>query len=222
MELSQTQVTPSMITQICQEICDIKTGAQDSITTGISQANSTSKLGTLPSNNPDQECNDGKGDSCETETSYNTPPILPPKNNPDTLTRHDAGPPQVDQCIPGMLAEPRLSHDPLASSERNNASASVDVDKDSSAWPIASCKGQYSPSDSSSELFPPGPLKGNLHWKSEESANHSIDEEGDRRGSSSEDEEADSRAGREEKEIEERKEDWREDCGVSCMGKVLA
>ena len=131
------------------------------------------KLGTLPSNNPDQEHNDGKGDSYERKISYSTPPDLPPKYNPDTPTCHDEDQPQVDQCIPGKLAEPRLSHDPPASSERNNVSASAITDKGSSAWPVASCRGQYSPSDSSLELLPPGPLKGNLHWKSVESANHS-------------------------------------------------
>ena len=204
--LSQTQVTPSMIAQICQEICDIKTGAQDSITARTNQANSTSKLGTLPSNNPDQEHNDGMDDSYGTETSYNIPPILPPTSNPDTLTCHDEGPPQADQCIPEMLAAPRSSHDPPASSERNDVSASAGVGKDSSAWPIASCKEQYSPSNSSSELLPPGPLKGNLHWKLGESANHSVDEEGNRMGSLSEDGEVDPREGREEKETGERKE----------------
>ena len=218
--LSRTQVTPSMITQICQEIRDIKTGAQDGITARAKQTSSTSELGTLPSNNPDQERNDGKNDSCGTETSYNTSSVHPPTSNPDTLTRHDEDPLQVDQYIPGMLAAPRSSHDPPASSERNDVSASTDVGKGSLAWPIASCKEQYSPSDSSSELLPPGPLKGNLHWKSGESANHSVDEEGDKMGSSSEDGEVDSREGREEKETRERKGDWTEGCEANCMGKV--
>ena len=39
--LSQTQVTPSMITWICQEIRDIKRGAHDSITTRTQQASKT-------------------------------------------------------------------------------------------------------------------------------------------------------------------------------------
>ena len=55
-----------------------------------------------------------------------------------------------------------------------------------------------------------------------ESANHSVDEEGDRRGSSSEDEVADSRAGKEERETEERKEDWMEGGEANCRGKVFA
>ena len=46
--------------------------------------------------------------------------------------------------------------------------------------------------------------------------------EGDRRGSSSEDEVADSRAGKEEKETEERKEDWMEGGEANCKGKVSA
>ena len=111
-----------------------------------------------------------------------------------------------------MLAAPRSSHDPPASSERNDVSAFADAGRGSSAWPIASCKERHPPSDSSSELSPPGPLKGNLHWKLGESANHSVYEEGDRRGLSSEDEEVDSRAGKEERETKERKEDWREEC----------
>ena len=188
--VSRTQVTPSMITQTCQEICDIKTGAHDSITAATKQANSTSKLGTLPSNSPDQERDDGRGDSYGTETSYSTVPVRPPKYNPGTLTRHGEDPPQADQCNPGMLVAPRSSHDPPASSERNNASAFADAGRGPSAWPVASCREKYSPSDSSSELSSPGTLIGNLHWKSVESANHSVDEEGDRRGSSSEDEEA--------------------------------
>ena len=121
--MSRTQVTPSMITQICQEIRDIKTGAQDSITLADPQASSTSELGTLPSNNPDQERNDERGDSYGIGTSCNTLPVHPPKYNPDTPARHDEGPPQADQCNPGMLVAPRLSHDPPASSERNDVSA---------------------------------------------------------------------------------------------------
>ena len=93
--MSRTQVTPSMITQICQEIHDIKTGAQDSITARTEQANSTSELGTLPSNNPDQEHNDGRDDSYGTETSYSTPPVPPPMSNPDNLACHGEDQPQA-------------------------------------------------------------------------------------------------------------------------------
>ena len=133
--MSRTQVTPSMITQICQEIRDIKTGAQDSITVSDQQTSSTSSLGILPSNSPDQGHNDGRGDSYGTETSYSTVPVHPPKYNPDTPTRHGEGPPQADQCNPGMLVAPRSSHDPPASSERSDASAFADAGKGPSAWP---------------------------------------------------------------------------------------
>ena len=211
-----------MITQICQEIRDIKTGAQDSITIAKPRNSSTSELGILPNNSPDQGRNDGKDDSCETETSDNTVPVHPPKYNPDTPTRHGEGPPQADQYNPGMPAAPRSSHDPLASSERNDASAFADAGRGPSAWPVASCKEKCSPSDSSSELSSPGTLIGNLHWKSVESANHSVDEEGDRRDSSSGDRAADSRGGREEKDSEERTEDWREEGEANCKGKVSA
>ena len=215
-------MTPSMITQICQEIRDIKTGAQDSITVADRQTSSTSELGILPSNSPDQERIDERGDSCGTETSDSNAPVPPPKCNPDTLTRHGEGPPQADQYNPGMLVAPRSSHDPPASSGRNDVSAFADVGRDPSAWPSASCKEMYSPSDSSSELSSPGILIGNLHWKSVESANHSVDEEGDRRDSSSEGRVADSRGGREEKDSEERTEDWREEGEANCKGKVSA
>ena len=156
--LSRTRVTPSMITQICQEIRDIKTGAQDSITVSDRQTSSTSELGNLPSNSPDQGHNDGKDDSCGTGISDSTVPVRPPKCNSDIPTRHDEDPPQADQYSPGMLAAPRSSHDPLASSERNDVSAFADVGRDPSAWPSASCKEKHSPSDSSSELSSPGTL----------------------------------------------------------------
>ena len=211
-----------MITQICQEIRDIRQEARDSITAKVKQTSSTSRLETLSSNNPDQGRNDGKDGSYETGTSYSTVPVHPPKYNSDIPTRHDEGLPQADQCNPGMLAAPRSSHDPLASSERNDVSAFADAGRGPSVWPSASCKEEYSPSDSSSELSSPGTLMGNLHWKSVESANHSVDEEGDRRGSSSEDGVADSRGGREEKDSEERTEDWREEGEASCKGKVSA
>ena len=220
--MSRTQVTPSMITQICQEIRDIRQEARDSITVKNKQTSSTSRLETLSSNNPDQGRNDGKDGSYETETSYSTVPVHPPKCNSDIPTRRDGGPPQADQCNPGMLAAPRSSHDPLASSERSDVSAFADAGRDPSAWPSASCKGEYSPSDSSSELSSPGTLMGNLHWKSVESANHLSGEGDDRRGSSSEDGVADSRGGREEKDSEECKEDSRGECEANCMGKVFA
>ena len=211
-----------MITQICQEIRDIKTGAQDSITVSNQQTSSTSELGILPSNSPDQGHNDGKDDSYGTETSCNTVPAHPPKYSPDIPIRHGGDLPQADQYNPGMLAAPRSSHDPPASSGRNDASAFADAGRGPSAWPAASCKETYSPSDSSSELSSPGTLKGNLHWKSGESANHSVDEEGDRKGSSSEDEEVDLRGGKEERETGERMEDWREEGEANCRGKVSA
>ena len=210
-----------MITQICQEIRDIKAGAQDNITVAVQQTSSTSELGILPSNSPDQGHNDGRGDSYGIETSDSTVLVHPPKYNPDTPTRHGEDPPQADQYSPGMLVAPRSSHDPLASSERSDASAFADAGRGPSAWPSASCK-ECSPSDSSSELSSPGTLMGNLHWKSVESANHPSDEEGDRRGSSSEDGAADSREGREAKDSEERKEDWMEGGEANCRGKVFA
>ena len=90
--MSQTQVTPDMITHLCYEICNIKRG--------LSKHNNIEALPVVPNNTPDRSDNYGGDGPDDEETTYNKLHLSPPVDSPDNPARHAASPPHTDPTRP--------------------------------------------------------------------------------------------------------------------------
>ena len=95
--MSQTQVTPDMITHLCYEIHNIKRES--------SESNNIEVLPVVPSNTPDQLDNYGGGGPNDEGTAYNKLRPSPPTDSPDNPARHAAPPPHTSPIRPQTFAE---------------------------------------------------------------------------------------------------------------------
>ena len=96
--MSQTQVTPDMITHLCYEICDIRKGS--------SEFNNIKVLPAVPSNTPDQLGNYGEDAPDDEGTAYNKLHPSPPTDSPNNPARHVASPPRTNPTRPQTFTAP--------------------------------------------------------------------------------------------------------------------
>ena len=126
--MSQTQVSPDMITHLCQEIRNMKTSNQNAIV-------NNKVLPVIPNNIPDQSDNYGRDGHDDEGTSYSTRYPSPPSDNPGSLTRRDSSPLPTRPVSPRTLPGPSRSHVPVDAAGRIYALGSAASDEDPSLAP---------------------------------------------------------------------------------------
>jgi hypothetical protein len=141
--LSRTQVDQSMITQLCQEIRDMKKAKP--------MRNNIEVLPVVPNNTPDQSGSYGKGGRDDAATDDSTLRPVLPNDNPDSPARRDSSPPPFLPEPPQTLPEPRATRAHLDVGQRIYALACATSDEGPEDEPAASSMASSSPSGTGPE-----------------------------------------------------------------------